>query len=179
MWWAKALFFPIRRRIKKKKKKDWSISQLKNEWSAFFLFFHIKKNRVMTLHETNPWSYLDYATTTEQWGAATIWGRRETQWCELIHHCYFFFCCCCCCSRRGSEKTGVRASTHSCRHRGERHGKAVRFLYYWVLILLIKWGIGGGGINIGPVAPVAYQVIFEPDIGQFRECELPRVHTLV
>ena len=28
-----------------------------------------------------------------------------------------------------------------------------------------------------PVAPVAYQVIFEPGRGQFREFESPRVHT--
>ena len=28
-----------------------------------------------------------------------------------------------------------------------------------------------------PVAPVAYQVILEPGIGQFREFESPRVHT--
>ena len=28
-----------------------------------------------------------------------------------------------------------------------------------------------------PVAPVAYQVILEHDIGQFREFESPRVHT--
>ena len=30
-----------------------------------------------------------------------------------------------------------------------------------------------------PVAPVAYQVIFEPDRGQFREFERRRVHTRV
>ena len=29
------------------------------------------------------------------------------------------------------------------------------------------------------VAPVAYQVILEPGIGQFREFEFPRVHTLI
>ena len=29
----------------------------------------------------------------------------------------------------------------------------------------------------GPVAPVAYQVILEPGIRQFREFESPRVHT--
>ena len=28
-----------------------------------------------------------------------------------------------------------------------------------------------------PVAPVAYQVILEPGIDQFREFEFPRVHT--
>ena len=28
-----------------------------------------------------------------------------------------------------------------------------------------------------PVAPVVYQVILEPGVGQFRECESPRVHT--
>ena len=28
-----------------------------------------------------------------------------------------------------------------------------------------------------PVAPVAYQVVLEPGIGQFREFESPRVHT--
>ena len=28
-----------------------------------------------------------------------------------------------------------------------------------------------------PVAPVAYQVIVEPGIGQFREFDFPRVHT--
>ena len=37
-----------------------------------------------------------------------------------------------------------------------------------------------GGIYIGqPVAPVAYQVIFEPGIGQFREFEPRRVHTRI
>ena len=30
-----------------------------------------------------------------------------------------------------------------------------------------------------PVAPVAYQVVLEPDIGQFREFEPRRVHTRV
>ena len=30
-----------------------------------------------------------------------------------------------------------------------------------------------------PVAPVAYQVILEPGIGQFREFEPPRVHTRI
>ena len=30
-----------------------------------------------------------------------------------------------------------------------------------------------------PVAPMAYQVILEPGIGQFREFESPRVHTRV
>ena len=30
-----------------------------------------------------------------------------------------------------------------------------------------------------PVAPVAYQVILEPGIGQFREFEPPRVHIRV
>ena len=30
-----------------------------------------------------------------------------------------------------------------------------------------------------PVAPVAYQVIFEPGIGQFRELEPRRVHTRI
>ena len=32
-------------------------------------------------------------------------------------------------------------------------------------------------VRIYPVAPVAYQVILEPVIGQFREFEPPRVHT--
>ena len=30
-----------------------------------------------------------------------------------------------------------------------------------------------------PVAPVAYQVVLEPGIGQFREFESPRVHTRI
>ena len=30
-----------------------------------------------------------------------------------------------------------------------------------------------------PVAPVAYQVILEPGMGQFRELEPPRVHTRI
>ena len=30
-----------------------------------------------------------------------------------------------------------------------------------------------------PVAPVAYQVILEPGLGQFREFESPRVHTRI
>ena len=34
-------------------------------------------------------------------------------------------------------------------------------------------------IYIYPVAPVAYQVIHEPDIGQFREFEPGRVHTRI
>ena len=29
------------------------------------------------------------------------------------------------------------------------------------------------------VAPVAYEVILEPGLGQFRECEAPRVHTRI
>ena len=34
------------------------------------------------------------------------------------------------------------------------------------------------GVDISePVAPVAYQVILEPCVGQFREFEPPRVHT--
>ena len=32
---------------------------------------------------------------------------------------------------------------------------------------------------IMPVAPVGYQVILEPGIGQFREFESPRVHTRI
>ena len=32
---------------------------------------------------------------------------------------------------------------------------------------------------IEPVAPVVYQVILEPDIGQLREFESPRVHTRI
>ena len=44
-----------------------------------------------------------------------------------------------------------------------------------VLVLTAR---GGGGI-ITPVAPVAYQVILEPGIGQFREFESPRVHTRI
>ena len=35
---------------------------------------------------------------------------------------------------------------------------------------------GHGGM---PVAPVAYQVIFEPGVGQFREFEPRRVHTRI
>ena len=34
-----------------------------------------------------------------------------------------------------------------------------------------------GGDHCESVAPVAYQVILEPGIGQFREFELRRVHT--
>ena len=30
-----------------------------------------------------------------------------------------------------------------------------------------------------PVAPVAYHVVLEPGIGQFREFESPRVHTRI
>ena len=32
---------------------------------------------------------------------------------------------------------------------------------------------------VSPVAPVAYQVILEPGIGQFGEFEPPRVHTRI
>ena len=35
-----------------------------------------------------------------------------------------------------------------------------------------------GGVSVG-VAPVAYQVILEAGIGQFREFEPPRVHTIL
>ena len=35
----------------------------------------------------------------------------------------------------------------------------------------------GGVVLSNPVAPVAYQVILEPGIGQFREFEPRRVHT--
>ena len=38
---------------------------------------------------------------------------------------------------------------------------------------------GVSGKSIQPVAPVAYQVILEPGIGQFREFESPRVHTRI
>ena len=34
-------------------------------------------------------------------------------------------------------------------------------------------------ISIQLVAPLAYQVILEPGIGQFREFESPRVHTRI
>ena len=33
--------------------------------------------------------------------------------------------------------------------------------------------------TVNPVAPVAYQVILEPGIGQFREFEPHRVHTRI
>ena len=36
-----------------------------------------------------------------------------------------------------------------------------------------------GRWRIYPVAPVAYQVILEPGIGQFREFESPRVHSRI
>ena len=36
---------------------------------------------------------------------------------------------------------------------------------------------GVGRHVILPVAPVAYQIILEPGVGQFREFESPRVHT--
>ena len=35
------------------------------------------------------------------------------------------------------------------------------------------------GAFVMSVAPVAYQVIIEPGIGQFREFESPRVHTRI
>ena len=35
------------------------------------------------------------------------------------------------------------------------------------------------GTRRTPVAPVAYQVIVEPGVGQFREFEFPRVHTRI
>ena len=35
------------------------------------------------------------------------------------------------------------------------------------------------GPHVAPVATVAYQVILEPGIGQFREFEPPRVHTRI
>ena len=48
-----------------------------------------------------------------------------------------------------------------------------------------KFDLKAGGVYLyfiiyrEPVAPVAYQVIFEPGIGQFREFESPRVHTRI
>ena len=45
----------------------------------------------------------------------------------------------------------------------------------FVVALRASWGL-----HIpGPVAPVAYQVILEPAIGQFREFEPHRVHTRI
>ena len=35
------------------------------------------------------------------------------------------------------------------------------------------------GVCIRSVAPVAYQVVLEPGIGQFREFDSPRVHTRI
>ena len=50
-------------------------------------------------------------------------------------------------------------------------------------VLILYGGLGvpvpvtrGKYVNSGLVAPVAYQVILEPGIGQFREFEFPRVH---
>ena len=40
-------------------------------------------------------------------------------------------------------------------------------------------GQGTSGVVKKPVAPVAYQIILEPGIGQFREFESPRVHTRI
>ena len=40
-------------------------------------------------------------------------------------------------------------------------------------------GDKGKGKVTMPVAPVAYQVILEPGISQFREFEPPRVHTRI
>ena len=40
-------------------------------------------------------------------------------------------------------------------------------------------GRGNEGRGVMPVAPVAYQVILEPGIGQVREFESPRVHTRI
>ena len=37
--------------------------------------------------------------------------------------------------------------------------------------------VRGSVTYISPVAPVAYQVIHEPGVGQFREFESPQVHT--
>ena len=36
-----------------------------------------------------------------------------------------------------------------------------------------------GNLHDDPVAPVAYQVILEPNIGRFREFQSPRVHTRI
>ena len=46
----------------------------------------------------------------------------------------------------------------------------------WVIEYKKERFVGGRYI---PVAPVAYQVILEPGIGQFREFEPHRVHTRI
>ena len=43
----------------------------------------------------------------------------------------------------------------------------------------LKRGSTGSSMSYSPVAPVAYQVILEPAIGQLREFEPPRVHTRI
>ena len=43
----------------------------------------------------------------------------------------------------------------------------------------MKNEVGLGTWYIEPVAPVAYQVILEPGIGQFREFESARVYTRI
>ena len=43
---------------------------------------------------------------------------------------------------------------------------------------LMFLALGGEGMTL-PVASVAYQVIFEPGIGQFRDFEPSRVHTRI
>ena len=47
--------------------------------------------------------------------------------------------------------------------------RSVKYIYIHIYI----------DLYIYPVAPVAYQVIFEPGIGQFREFEPRRVHTRI
>ena len=62
---------------------------------------------------------------------------------------------------------------------------AIFFFFFLVLARIMYVECGGnrgptrGSIYIRMVAPVAYQVILEPGIGQFREFESPRVHTRI
>ena len=55
---------------------------------------------------------------------------------------------------------------------------AIRLLVRYAALSLFFVSVSGQGIEL-PVAPVAYQFILEPGIGQFREFEPRRVHTRI
>ena len=44
---------------------------------------------------------------------------------------------------------------------------------------MIDHGLSRSSLITRPVTPVAYQVVLEPGIGQFREFESPRGHTRI
>ena len=86
-------------------------------------------------------------------------------------------CCCCCCCSRISSRDQVRGHREGSRHPGveeyttDKTPRTKKWLHIHIIAETIY--------DHKPVDPVAYQVIFEPGIRQFREFEFRRVHTCI